>query len=55
METKYLLKKYDDEIYQKIEQNLTTELKKLKDEMEQSRLKVNELGNQKRWIDWLSS
>ena len=55
METKYLLKKYDETIYQKIEKNLTDEMKKLNDEMEQSRLKIKELGSQKKWIDWLSS
>jgi len=55
METKYLLKKYDETIYQKIEKNLTAELSKLNDEIEQSRLKIKELGNQKKWIDWLSS
>ena len=51
METKYLLKKYDETIYKKIEKNLTKELKKLNDEMEQSRLKIKELGSQKKWID----
>ena len=30
-------------------------MKKLNDEMEQSRLKIKELGSQKKWIDWLSS
>lgn len=55
METKYLLKKYDENIYKRIEKNLTEELNKLNDEIEQSRLKVKELGNQKKWIDWLSS
>ena len=48
METKYLLKKYDETIYQKIEKNLTDEMKKLNDEMEQSRLKIKELGSQKK-------
>ena len=55
METKYLLKKYDENIYKRIEKNLTEESNKLNEEMEQSRLKVKELGNQKKWIDWLSS
>jgi hypothetical protein len=55
METKYLLKKYDETIYKKIEKNLTKELKTLNEEMEQSRLKIKELGSQKKWIDWLSS
>ena len=55
METKYLLKKYDESIYKIIEKNLTDELNKLNNEIEQSRLKVKELGNQKKWIDWLSS
>ena len=55
METKYLLKKYDETIYQKIEKNLSDELTKLNDEIEQSRLKIKELGNQKKWIDWLSA
>jgi len=55
METKYLLKKYDESIYKRIEKNLNEELNKLNEEIEQSRLKVKELGNQKKWIDWLSS
>ena len=55
METKYHLKKYDETIYQRIEKNLSEELSKLNDEIEQSGLKIKELGNQKKWVDWLSS
>ena len=55
VETKFLLKKYEETIYEKISKNLDEELNKLNDQMEQSRLKVKELGSQKKWLDWLSS
>lgn len=53
VETNNLLKKYDDEVYAKIKSNLDAELKSKKDEVEQTRLRIKELGNQKRWLDWV--
>jgi hypothetical protein len=34
--------------------NLNGELESVKTNLEQSRLRVKELGDQKRWIDWIS-
>ncbi len=54
VETTNLLKRYDSEVYEKIKSNLDTELKSVKDQIEQSRLKTRELGNQKQWLDWIA-
>ena len=40
-------------MYAKIKSNLDAELKSKKDEVEQTRLRIKELGNQKRWLDWV--
>jgi DNA invertase Pin-like site-specific DNA recombinase len=52
-ETNNLLKKYDGEVYSIIKNNLDAELKSKKDEVEQTRLRIKELGNQQRWLDWV--
>jgi hypothetical protein len=51
VETNNLLKRYDAEVYSKIKSNLDTELKTKKDEIEQTRIRIKELGNHKRWLD----
>ena len=33
--------------------NLVSELKKVKDDIEQTRITIKELGNQKKWLDWV--
>lgn len=53
VETNNLLQKYDAEVYAKIIQNLNEESVKKKDEIEQTRLRIKELGNEQRWLDWL--
>ena len=53
VETNNLLQRYDDEVYAKIKTNLDAELKSKKDEIEQTRIHTKELGNQKRWLDWI--
>ncbi len=53
VETENLLKKYDDVVYQKIKKNLDAAMKAKKDELEQTRIRTKELGNQKSWLDWL--
>jgi len=53
VETNNLLKRYDAEVYSKIKSNLDTELKTKKDEIEQTRIRIKELGNHKRWLDWV--
>ena len=53
VETNNLLKRYDDEVYAKIKTNLDAELKSKKDEIEQTRIRTKELGNQRRWLDWI--
>ena len=53
VETNNLLKRYDGEVYAKIKSNLDAELKSKKDEIEQTRIRTKELGNQKRWLDWV--
>ena len=54
VETNNLLKKYDEVVYARIASNLDDELKSKKDELEQTRLKTKELGNQKKWLDWIA-
>ena len=53
VETNNLLKRYDAEVYAKIKSNLDAELKSKKDEIEQTRIRTKELGNEKRWLDWV--
>ena len=48
-----MLKRYDQEVYARIKSNLDAELKSKKDEIEQTRIRTKELGNQKRWLDWV--
>ena len=53
VETNNLLKRYDQEVYTRIKSNLETELQSKKDEIEQTRLRTKELGNEKKWLDWI--
>ena len=54
VETKKLLNEYDDaDICAEIKSNLFAELKKVKDEIEQTRITIKEIGNQKKWLDWI--
>ena len=53
VETNNLLQRYDEEVYSKIKSNLDAELKSKKDDIEQTRIRTKELGNQKRWLDWV--
>ena len=53
METNRLLQRDDEEVYSKIKSNLDDELKTKKDEIEQTRIRIKELGNEKRWLDWV--
>lgn len=53
VETNHLLKRYENVVYSKIKSNLDAELKTKKEAIEQSRLSIKELGNQKRWLDWV--
>ena len=54
IETDKLLKRMDPSVYRKVRKNLNDELGVVKTTLEQSRIRVQELGNQKRWIDWIS-
>jgi len=45
----------DASVYRKVRKNLTGELEDLRNDLEQTRLRIQELGNQKRWIDWISA
>ena len=40
-------------MYQKIKANLVAEIKSKKDELDQTRIRTKELGNQKKWLDWI--
>ena len=53
LETNNLLQKYDAEVYSKIITNLNEESVKKKDEIEQTRLRVLELGREHKWWDWV--
>ena len=54
IETDKLLKRIDPPVYRKVRKNLNGELESVKSNLEQSRIRVQELGDQKRWIDWIS-
>ena len=54
IETDKLLKRIDPSVYRKVRKNLNGESESVKSTLEQSRIRVKELGNQKRWIDWIS-
>ena len=53
VETNRLLQRYDEEVYSKIKSNFNAEFKAKKDEIEQTRIRVKELGNERRWLDWV--
>ena len=53
VETNNLLQRYDAAVYEKIILNLTEESNKKKDEIEQTRLRIKELGKEKKWLDWI--
>ena len=53
VETDKLLNKYDEVVYQRVKANLVAEIKSKKDALEQTRIRTKELGNQKKWLDWL--
>ena len=53
VETNNLLRKYDAEVYEKIIGNLNAELDKTKEEIEQTRLRIKELGKEQKWLDWV--
>jgi hypothetical protein len=53
VETDNLLKNYDDVVYEKIKANLVAEMKSKKDALEQTRIRTKELGNQKKWLEWI--
>ena len=53
VETNNLLQRYDAAVYEKIILNLTEESDKKKDEIEQTRLRIKELGKEKKWLDWI--
>ena len=51
VEPNNLHRKYDAEVYEKIIGNLNTELDKTKEEIEQTRLRIKQLGQEKKWLD----
>jgi DNA invertase Pin-like site-specific DNA recombinase len=53
VETQNILKVYDEVIYNQIKIKLDEKYKSNKEKIEQTRLAIKELGNQKRWIDWV--
>jgi len=54
VETGNLLGRYEDQsIYTQIKSNLDGELKNVKDDVSQTRLRVRELGQEKKWLDWI--
>lgn len=55
VETDKLLKKYDEVVYQRVKANLVAEIKSKKDALEQTRIRTKEMGNQKKWLDWLGA
>ncbi len=55
VETNHLMQRYDEEVYAKIKSNLDAELRTKKDEIEQNRIRIKEVGNERRWLDWVEN
>jgi hypothetical protein len=53
-EVNHILKKTDDAIYQQIKKTLDEEKASLDDAKSQFVEEINELGNKKDWIDWIT-
>ena len=53
VETSNMMKKYDEVVYQKMSENLGQALDKKKDEIEQTRIRIKELGKEQKWLDWV--
>jgi DNA invertase Pin-like site-specific DNA recombinase len=53
VETNKLLNKYDPVVYEQIKVNLDAEMQKKKDQLEQTRIRTKNLGDQKSWLDWI--
>ena len=57
METNIRLKRLDSDcneaVFAGIKSDLVAELKGVKAEIEQTRIVIKELGNQKKWLDWI--
>jgi len=53
VETEKLLGKVEPAIYANIKKQLDAELQRKRDQLEQTRIRTKELGNQKSWLDWL--
>lgn len=54
VETQKLLSEYDLVVYEQIKVNLVAEIKKKKHQVEQTRIRLKNLENQKSWLDWIS-
>ena len=54
VETQKLLSEYDLVVYEQIKVNLVAEIKKKKHQVEQTRIRLKNLVNQKDWLDWIS-
>jgi hypothetical protein len=54
VETQKLLSEYDLVVYEQIKVNLVAEIKKKKHQVEQTRIRLKNLVNQKSWLDWIS-
>lgn len=54
VETQKLLSEYDLVVYEQIKVNLVAEIKKKKHQVEQTRIRLKNLVNQKNWLDWIS-
>ena len=54
VETQKLLSEYDLVVYEQIKVNLVAEIKKKKHQVEQTRIRLKNLANQKSWLDWIS-
>ena len=54
VETNKLLNKHDPAVYEQIKVNLVAEMEKKNDQLEQTRIRIKNLANQKSWLDWIS-
>ena len=54
IETGHLLEDLDETTFRQVRKNLDEEKTKIKDQLDQSRLRAKEMGNREKWLDSLS-
>ena len=53
IETDWVLERMDEQLYRQVKKNLQDELQTTRNDLDQCRIHVQEMVDQKRWIDWV--